>query len=160
MIRSVALLAMGVLLTTGLAACSSEPTAECHSNLVTGEMPAWANTGFSEGAEVPHVVGANGLIVAVPFSQPLVSTAEDSDPQNKLLLVAKVIPNGSAPMMIDAQLNGIGDVVHRVREGGPGPGTLDLPLPGCWRITMQWADQTDTVDLNYVAGPSADPIAS
>ena len=151
MIRSVALLATGVLLATGLVACSSEPTAECRSNVVTSEMPEWANTGFSDGAIVPHVIGTNGLIVAVPFSQPLVATLEGEDPQNKVLLVAKTIPNGSAPMTIQARLNGTGDVVHRVRESGPGPGTLDLPLPGCWRVTMHWADQTDSVDLEYVA---------
>ncbi len=140
-----------LLAAVALTSCSSEPTAECHSNLVTGEVPEWANTGFSEGAIVPHVLGDNGLIVAVPFSQPLVATGEGDDPQNKVLLVAKVIPNGSAPMTIDARLNGTGDVVHRIREGGPGPGTLDLPLPGCWRVTMHWADQTDVVDLDYVA---------
>lgn len=135
----------------GLTACSTEPTAACHSNLVVGEMPEWANTGFSAGAEVPHVIGDNGLIVAVPFSQPLIATDEGADPQNKVLLVAKVIPNGSVPLTIEAQLNGTGDVVHRVRESGPGPGILDLPLPGCWRVTMHWADQIDTVDLDYVA---------
>ncbi len=151
MIRRVARVTTGVLLTTGLAACSSEPTAECRSNVVTSEMPEWASTGFSDGATVPHVIGANGLIVAVPFSQPLVATLEGEDPQNKVLLVAKTIPNGSAPMTIQARLNGTGDVVHRVREGGPGPGNLDLPLPGCWRVTMHWADQVDTVDLEYVA---------
>ena len=153
--RAAAIAAGALLAATTLAGCSSEPTAECHSNLVVGEMPEWANGGFSEGAEVPHVIGTEGLIVAVPFSQPLVATGEGSDPQNKVLLVAKVIPNGSVPLTIDAQLNGTGDVVHRVRESGPGPGTLDMPLPGCWRMTLHWADQTDTIDLEYVASPSA-----
>jgi hypothetical protein len=30
---------------------------------------------------------------------------------------------------------------------------LDLPRPGCWRLTLTWADQKDTLDLEYVAQP-------
>jgi hypothetical protein len=29
---------------------------------------------------------------------------------------------------------------------------IDLPKPGCWRMTLRWDDRsTDTVDLPYVA---------
>ena len=46
---------------------------------------------------------------------------------------------------------------HRQRAEIDHDGTLheiDLPLAGCWRLTLTWgpgADQTDTMDLQYVA---------
>ncbi len=150
MIRRAALLAVATLVaTTAISACSSPSAESCDSVVVMDEMPEWAGTGFSPGARFPHVFGADDKIVAVEFSYPLVAS-DRPDPVNKVLLVAREIPDGSAPLTIDARLNGDGDVVHRMREGGPGPGTLDMPLPGCWRMTLHWGDQTDTIDLEYV----------
>lgn len=136
-----------------LAGCS-EPTAteDCRSDVRVGALPEWAMTGFSDGAQVPRAVGHAGRIVAVPFSQPLVAS-QDPAPQNKVLLVPREPLTGPTPLRIEARLSGTGDVVFRERPEGPGPGTLDLPQPGCWRLTLTWGDQTDTLDLDYVAPP-------
>jgi hypothetical protein len=38
-----------------------------------------------------------------------------------------------------------------VIAGGPGPSIVNLPTPGCWRLTLGWAGQVDTLDLRYLA---------
>jgi hypothetical protein len=114
-----------------------------------GRLPDWASAGFSEGAVVPHVVGDEGRIVAVPFSQPLIATADGQPPQNKVLLVARTTPQGPAPVTIDARLVGTDVAVRRLRPEGPGPGVLDLPRPGCWTLTLRWANESDTLQLEY-----------
>ena len=50
--------------------------------------------------------------------------------------------DGSAP---------VGDRVERSVADGPGPSTIDLPEAGCWRMTLSWADRTDSLDLEYVS---------
>lgn len=136
---------------SSLTACASEPVATaCHSEVVVGPVPEWANAGFTDGAEVPHVIGRGGRILAVYFADSLVA-ADGPNPLNKVLFVAREPLSGLTPLTIDAQLEGIGPVVHRVRAEGPGPGSLDLPSQGCWRLALSWADQQDTLDLEYVA---------
>jgi hypothetical protein len=39
--------------------------------------------------------------------------------------------------------------VQRTVAGGPGPSIVDLPAPGCWRLTLRWAGRADQVDLAY-----------
>lgn len=137
----------------GLTGCSQPiATEDCRSDVQVGSLPEWARSGFSEGARVPRAIGHAGRIVAVPFSQPLVAT-QDTSPQNKVLLIPREPLTGPTPLRIEARLEGTGDVVLRERPEGPGPGTLDLPRPGCWRLTLTWGDQTDTLDLDYVAPP-------
>ena len=138
-----------------LSACSTPVASTCHSRVSSGPVPAWANTGFSPGATVPHVVGDEGNIVAVLFSQPLISTSDGSPPQNKVLLVAKEVPHGPTPVTIEARLSGSDVVVERQRPDGPGPGVLDLPQPGCWNLTLHWDGKTDTLALDYQLVPSS-----
>ena len=138
---------------TGCSAPAS--SSACHSEVEVGPVPAWANAGFSEGARVPRVVGAAGRILAVHFTDSLVA-ADGPEPVNKVLFVPRVPLRGPSPLTIEARLEGHGDVVRRVRMDGPGPGSLDLPTPGCWRLKLSWADQTDTLDLEYVS-PTATP---
>lgn len=145
----------GSLLLAVLGGCSRPAEAACRGDVRVGVLPEWASTGFTPGAEVPYVMGERQRILAVPFSQPLVAVAEDAAPQNKVLLVPREPPQGPAPVTIVARLAGTDEVVTRTRRDGPGPGTLDLPKPGCWRLTLTWADDSDTLDLQYVAGPSA-----
>jgi hypothetical protein len=40
----------------------------------------------------------------------------------------------------------------RVVPGGPGPSIVNLPQAGCWRLTLAWSGQTDTLDLAYGTG--------
>ena len=127
--------------------CSSQEATSCRSVVVRDPMPDWADAGFADGARVPHVFGSAGQIIVVPFAGTLVATQELA-PRNKVLLIARQSLQQVTPVSIEAQHAGSGERVHRDREIGPG--SLDMPSAGCWRLTMRWGDQTDTIDLEYV----------
>ena len=135
---------------------AAEPTA-CGSPVLTGPLPEWARGGFSfDGAGVPHVVGRRGDIAAILFGGTL-SAPPAPDVSNKILWVSRPDRTPGAPLVIDARRDGTADVARREVGGGPGPSTVDLPAPGCWRLTLTWSGHTDTMDLSYAPGPSAGP---
>jgi len=113
----------------------------------TGPLPAWARGGFSGDSSMPHVVGDRGEIVAAIFGYPL-AVSRPAGTTNKILWVAK---SSSPPgdLLIEAKLDGSGTSATRRVPGGPGPSVIDLPQPGCWRLTLTWQDHTDTLDLVY-----------
>jgi len=43
----------------------------------------------------------------------------------------------------------VGDPISRIVQGGPGPSLVDLPAPGCWRLTLSWWGRRDSLDLKY-----------
>ena len=114
-----------------------------------GVLPEWARAGFSESApRAPHVVGRSGEIAAVLFGDPLTAPPRP-DRGNKILWVARETPP-LGDLEIQAQRPG-GKTVRRVVKRGPGPSIIDLPAPGCWRLTLTWAGHRDTLDLEYHA---------
>jgi hypothetical protein len=136
---------------------SSSPTATaCAAQVDRGVLPVWARTGFTDPEpKIPHVVGRSGEIAAILFGDPL-SSPPSADHANKILWVSRQ-DTASAPVLaIRAQrMDGtapVGAPVDRQVDGGPGPSFVDLPDPGCWRLTLSWGDRTDTLDLEYV-GP-------
>jgi hypothetical protein len=74
---------------------------------------------------------------------------------NKILWVARRPPTAPDDLRIEAQrMDGTdkrGEPVDRVVENGPGPSTVDLPEPGCWRLTLRWTERVDSLDLRYRA---------
>jgi hypothetical protein len=48
----------------------------------------------------------------------------------------------------------VGPPVRRIVPGGPGPSLVDLPSPGCWRLTLTWSGRRDSLDLRYLPAPS------
>ena len=44
----------------------------------------------------------------------------------------------------------VGRPVTRVVVGGPGPSGINLPAPGCWRLSLRWSGRADELDLRYV----------
>jgi hypothetical protein len=123
----------------------------CQSVVNTGVLPVWARGGFSDPKpRIPHVLGRSGRIVAILFAYPLLSPPP-RDHNNKILWVARKT-NGSA-LRIRAQLMAgsgrVGAPVSRTITGGPGPSIVNLPAPGCWRLSLRWAGQTDSLDLRY-----------
>lgn len=119
----------------------------CDGAVVTSAIPVWARDGFSAGAYVnPHVTGASGDIIGVLFVDPLRSP-QPPGTNNKILWVARV--SGFGPLLIRAQMEGSTQVVTRSVSGGPGPSIIDMPAPGCWRLTLTWSGHTDTTALPY-----------
>ncbi|WP_432839706.1 hypothetical protein [Dactylosporangium sp. CA-092794] len=119
----------------------------CGSPVDTGPLPDWARAGFSGDPSVPHVLGDRGTITAVLFGSPLTAARTDGK-ANKILWVAKEsYPPGD--LTISAALDGTATTAGDTVEGGPGPSIVDLPRPGCWRLTLTWPGHADTLDLTY-----------
>lgn len=119
----------------------------CDGAVVTRALPTWARAGFSPDAYVnPYVTGASGNIIGVLFADPL-RAQQTPGTNNKILWVAK--DPGPGPLLIRAHLEGSSRQVTRTVAGGPGPSIIDMPAPGCWRLTLTWSGHTDTAALPY-----------
>src|SRR3954469_22117530 len=104
----------------------------------TGVLQQWARTGFSEKEpKIPHVLGDDGLIVAILFG-PL-EAPPGPDTGDKVLWVAKDPVKPLSDLKITAQRGRDGKPVgapeHRTVTGGPGPSGIELPKAGCWRMS-------------------------
>jgi hypothetical protein len=144
------LAAVGGLL--GPSTSAAPATRACTPRIDFGVPPAWARAGFSDPKpRIPHVLGSNGEIVAILFGYPLVSPPA-SRRANKILWVSRR-PAPSVALYIRAQrmvgTQRVGPPVERIVRGGPGPSIVDLPMAGCWRLSLHWSGGSDTVDLRY-----------
>jgi hypothetical protein len=105
---------------------------------------------------MPHVLGASGNIAAIIFDYPLLSPPSEAR-SNKVLWVSRVPTTPRSDLLIEAQrIQGsqpVGPALTRTVTGGPGPSEIDLPSPGCWRLTLRWSGHVDTLDLQYRASP-------
>src|SRR4029079_19154540 len=128
----------------------------CRMHVSRAVIPVWARTGFSSPTpHVPYVLGRSRRIVAIVFAYPL-RWPPARDRNNKILWVSQDLPRQPTALWIRAQrMNGarpIGAPVGRVLTGGPGPSYVNVPAPGCWRLTLSWSGRTDTLDLAYGTG--------
>jgi hypothetical protein len=116
-------------------------------------LPAWARGGFNPPKQSePYVIGAKHHIVGVLFARPLYSPPVRSGQQNKILWIPKVIRQRGAMMKITARLAGSDAVV--TRRVNAGPSIVNLPSAGCWKLTLSWSGQRDTVDVRYRTPPA------
>jgi hypothetical protein len=151
----VAALAASVLAAapTPAAPAAGSSVSACHSAVHKGVLPTWARTGFSDPRpKLPHVLGRSGEIAALIFGYPLRSPP-GKDRANKILWVSRRTVKPLSDLRIHAQrMDGrrhVGRPVNRVVVGGPGPSGIDLPAPGCWRLTLRWSGRIDHLDLRY-----------
>ena len=130
---------------------ASQPsTATCTTSVQTGVLPTWAQGGFNPPTRpMPHVLGANGDIVAILFGQPLRSPAR-AERANKILWVSRVDHGGDA-LKIKATLNGSSIAATRNVAGRPGPSIIDLPAAGCWSFALSWSHHLDRMSIPYHA---------
>lgn len=124
----------------------------CHSEIRIGVLPVWARAGFSEARpRMPYELGASGRIAAIPFGT--LNSPPAATHTNKILWVSHVLPRAGGSLRIRAQrMTGTtpaGAPVMRAVTGGPGPSIINLPAPGCWRLTLRWSGRTDQLDLQY-----------
>jgi hypothetical protein len=132
---------------------ASRAGTSCRALVHRGVLPAWARTGFSAPRpRLPHVLGQHGRIAALLFGDPLRSPPT-RDSSNKILWVSRLPLRAVSDLRIHAQrMTGarrVGSPVRRVVVGAPGPSGIDLPHPGCWRLTLRWSGHVDRVDLRY-----------
>lgn len=125
----------------------------CRSEVRSGVLPAWARAGFSETRPRMHYeLGASGRIAAIPFGT--LNSPPAAGHSNKILWVSHVSPTGPGDSLriLAQRMTGTrqdGTPVMRVVSGGPGPSIINLPSPGCWRLTLRWSGWTDHLDLQY-----------
>ncbi|HEX3978729.1 MAG TPA: hypothetical protein VHW96_20830 [Solirubrobacteraceae bacterium] len=124
----------------------------CRSEVRIGVLPGWARAGFSEARpRMRYELGASGRIAAIPFGT--LNSPPAADHTNKILWVSHVVPRSGGSLRILAQrMTGTrrdGTPVMRVVTGGPGPSIINLPSPGCWRLTLRWSGWSDQLDLQY-----------
>jgi hypothetical protein len=115
----------------------------CTGNISTATLPTWARAGFSpEGLHTPHVLGSNGEIVGIIFGE--LRAHQPAGTNNKILWVAK---NGDGSLHISAQLEG--SDTTEIRTVNIGPSIVDLPVAGCWQMTLTWPGHSDTIAFRY-----------
>ena len=126
------------------------PAPACDGKARMAVVPEWARAGFSDPEPVaPLVRSRSGNVVAILFGRQLWSPPR-KDVNNKVLWVwRQPIEGGSGPVTMTAQLMGTDRVVTSGLPLPAGPSIVDLPLPGCWRITLHASGGTDTIDLDY-----------
>jgi hypothetical protein len=148
------LLVAAVALATALAPSPARASSgACHSAMRHGVLPSWARTGFSDPRpRMPHVLGRSGDIAAIVFGHPLLSPPGKTR-ANKILWVSRRPIKPPDELRIRAQrMRGdrpVGRHVVRVIVGGPGPSYLNLPAPGCWRLSLRWSGRSDELDLDF-----------
>jgi hypothetical protein len=145
--------AVAVPVAATVAPAASSPTAPCRSAVQKGVLPSWARTGFSDPhPRLPHVLGRSHEIAALVFGYPLRSPPAKNR-GNKILWVSRRAVKPLSDLRVHAQRMAgrrrVGRPVTRVVVGGPGPSGIDLPAPGCWRLTLRWSGRTDELDLQY-----------
>jgi len=124
----------------------------CRSEVRIGVLPVWARAGFSEARpRMRYELGASGRIAAIPFG--VLNSPPAADHTNKILWVSRVSTRPESSLRILAQrMTGTrrdGAPVMRAVRGGPGPSIINLPRPGCWRLSLRWSGWTDQLDLQY-----------
>lgn len=135
--------AAALTLARGRGHSAAGDSSACSGNVTTAALPTWAREGFSSaGLHTPHVLGAQGELVGVLFG-PL-RAHQPKGTNNKVLWVAK---DGFGSLHITARLEG--SDAQAARTVALGPSIVDLPIAGCWQLTLRWAGHSDTVALEY-----------
>ena len=125
----------------------------CRPAVRDAVLPAWARTGFNDPRpRMRYALGRDARIAALLFAFPLQAPAP-KDHNNKILWVSRLPTAGRSDLVIRAQrMRGAAPVgkpvVQRV-AGAPGPSSVDVPVPGCWRVTLSWSGRVDSLDLRY-----------
>jgi hypothetical protein len=122
----------------------------CVSTVVRGVLPEWARAGFTAPEPVmPYVRSASGNIVAILFVDKLTAPPRENV-NNKILWVWRAGSGVGNDVHVVARLGGTGPAVTKGLPTLEGPSIVDLPSPGCWRLTISWPGGSDTIDLTYV----------
>jgi hypothetical protein len=119
-----------------------------------GRPPAWtADAGLPP--DVPYAVSREANVVAVLFGYPLRAGHRQDGVDNKILWDVRE-PRDGKPLHVTARPLAGGSAASLTFAAGAHPGEIypsvvDVPTPGCWRLTLEWNGHTATIDLPYEA---------
>jgi hypothetical protein len=116
--------------------------------------PAWAETSGAPTG-LPYVVAEHGRAIAFIFGYPL-RAGVPTNPDNKILWVVRSPRDGSDLVIRARPLHATTPLVtiRQAANSGPGeiyPSDVNVPAPGCWRMTLRWNGHGDAIDLAYRA---------
>ena len=146
----VGLLTTVLLVRPGSTNATPSAASACDGSVVTAVIPSWARAGFSEKEPVmPYATSTGGAMVALIFNDPLTSpTAAGTG--NKILWVTNV--DEGSPLQISGRLEG-GTQSMQQELSAPGPSGIEVPAPGCWQFTLDWATHHETISIPFTAPP-------
>ena len=115
-------------------------------------LPSWgANAGLPP--DVPFAVSREANVIAVLFGYPL-RAGNRTDGRNNKVLWQMREPRDGKPLRLTARPLSGGQPVTLVREADSGsgeiyPSIVDVPVAGCWHMSLEWNGHTATIDLPY-----------
>lgn len=139
-----------------LSACGGAQGKTCAAAPVhTGAPPRWTAAAWagSPGFRVPYAVAGGDSAAAFFFARPL-RAGHPTNPFNKVLWVVRAARNGK-PLRIVARRGGQTVRITRRADAGPGeiyPSYVDLPSPGCWRLSLAWGRHRARIDVAVADG--------
>lgn len=101
----------------------------------------------------PYVISNAGNAAGVPSLLRAVNS--DGTSANKILWYVRLPSDGhllhieARPLGRQAPVIKTSSHLSPSSTGDAYPSVVDVPKPGCWRITLSWGPHTDTVDLHY-----------
>jgi hypothetical protein len=102
---------------------------------------------------MPYALASGDDVVAFFFTHPLLAgRARPGEPQNKVLWAVRS-PEGRMPLEIVARSpdrDARAIAVSADTGGGQGEiqrSIVDLPTPGCWRLSLRWGAHQATIDF-------------
>ncbi len=120
--------------------------------IVHGTPPAWSNAAWSMSSQpvtVPYALASGGVAMAVE-AVGSIRAGHPTNPTNKVLWVMR-LPRQGKPLEITARQGGRVVRINRPADSSPGeiyPSFVDLPTPGCWRLTLAWNRHRASINVN------------
>ncbi len=120
-----------------------------------GAVPTWLDEAAGHNVPaLPYVIAVPDTAAGFLFTRPL-RAGRPENPYNKVLWVVRTPRLGSTLQVDGHPLDAAEPAVHGSQPANSGPGQIypdgvDVPAPGCWRFTLQWATGRAEVDLDYV----------
>ena len=122
-----------------------------------GAPPGWTAAAWSDsspGFTVPYALASNGGVGAFFFA-PRLRAGHPTNPANKVLWIVR-FPRDGHPLTITAHLSG--HPSEHVQSSWPAdsepgeiyPSYVDLPKPGCWRLSLAWGPHRASIDVEVV----------
>lgn len=122
--------------------------------IYTGAPPAWTAAAWSDsspGFRLPYALASGDSAAAFMFANPL-RAGHPTNPGNKVLWVVR-FPRNDNPLIISARWSADPSVNVRFSQpanSSPGeiyPSGIDLPKPGCWKLTLTWGAHRASLNL-------------
>jgi hypothetical protein len=122
-----------------------------------GPPPAWTAAAWADsspGFTVPYALASDDAAGAFFFANPLRS-GHPTNPSNKVLWIVRFPRDGHMLTITARQSTDPSDVVQirQPADSSPGeiyPSYVDLPKPGCWRLSLAWGPHRARIDVQIM----------